>query len=318
MGEDKINDLIFKELIKRGYSLRGNTRVWNIADSKLWYLTPQQAQAYLELENSKDYSKRMFETEIDMLKKFMPEISKKILHGSAVNMIDIGCGDGKKAVIPLEILHTKTKIRYCPIDISSYMVTKAIEKIKKINKGEVVEFKWNISDFDNLENVAYLLKDNEYRQNFLLFLGSTISNFEIHEVLYEIVEAMDENEDYLLIGVALSENNPEELVKSYKASGLNDKFLGLILLQIGFTREEIEADARYENSRLEWFYTLKKDKTLVFEDKKIHFYKGDQILVATSYRYNEADLKKVMNIYFEDFKFYFNKEKTWALILCKK
>jgi len=40
----KINDLIFKELIKRGYELEGKTRVWDVADSKLWYLTPEQAQ----------------------------------------------------------------------------------------------------------------------------------------------------------------------------------------------------------------------------------------------------------------------------------
>ena len=53
----KINDLIFKELLKRGYSLEGNTRVWNLADSKLWYLTPDQAQAFLDLEQSKDYRK---------------------------------------------------------------------------------------------------------------------------------------------------------------------------------------------------------------------------------------------------------------------
>ena len=49
----KINDLIFRELIKRGYSLEGNTRIWNIADSKLWYLTPEQAQSYLDAENSR-------------------------------------------------------------------------------------------------------------------------------------------------------------------------------------------------------------------------------------------------------------------------
>ena len=50
----KINDLIFRELIKRGYSLEGNTRIWNIADSKLWYLTPEQAKAYLDLEELKE------------------------------------------------------------------------------------------------------------------------------------------------------------------------------------------------------------------------------------------------------------------------
>ena len=48
----KINDLIFRELVKRGYSLEGNTRIWNIADSKLWYLTPEQAQGFLDLEAS--------------------------------------------------------------------------------------------------------------------------------------------------------------------------------------------------------------------------------------------------------------------------
>lgn len=312
----KINDLIFKELIKRGYSLQGNTRVWNIADSKLWYLTPKQAQAYLDLENAKDYSKRMFSVEIDMLRKFMPEIAEKILHGSAVNIIDIGCGDGKKAIVPIEILYPKTKIRYCPIDISSYMVSKAIEKISKINKGEVVKFRWNISDFDNLENVSSLLRDTEFRHNFFLFLGSTISNFEFHEVMYEIVEGMA-SDDHLLMGVALSKEDPRNLISSYKTE-LVDKFLSQILLQIGFTKEEIEMDVRYENSRIEIFYSLKKDKTLSLEDKTIHFKKGDQILVSTSYRYTAEQLKQMMGIYFSETEFFFNEDKTWVLILCKK
>jgi len=316
--KQKINDLIFKELIKRGYSLRGNTRVWNIADSKLWYLTPKQAQAYLDLENAKDYSSKMFGAEIDLLKEFMPRIADKIFTGSAVNIIDIGCGDGKKAVVPIDSFYKKTKVRYCPIDISSYMVKKAVEKISKINKGEVVNFRWNISDFDNIENVAALLRDSEFRQNFLLFLGSTISNFEIHEVMYEIVEAMDSGEDYLLMGVALNgATKPAELIKSYKTK-FNDDFLSLILLQLGFKEGEFESDVRYENSRLEWFYVIKKDKTLVFEDKKIDFCKGDQIVVAFSYRYNEEQLRHAMEIYFEEHKFYFNEDKSWALILCKK
>ena len=53
----KINDLIFKELIKRGYSLEGNTRIWNIADSKLWYLTPDLPLLLVKrnIENYKYY-----------------------------------------------------------------------------------------------------------------------------------------------------------------------------------------------------------------------------------------------------------------------
>lgn len=312
-----INDLIFKEIIKRGYSLEGRTRVWNIADSKLWYLTPKQAQAYLELEKLKSYSHQMFDVEIEMLKKYMAEISERILHGGSLNIIDIGCGDGKKAVVPVDFLHKKTKIRYCPIDISGYMVSKAIEKMSKLNKGEVVNFKWNISDFDNLENVASFLRDHEYKQNFLMFLGSTISNFEIHEVMYEVAEAMNKGIDYLLMGVALSHKNPREIVNSYASKSVDD-FLSLVLTQVGFKRDEIKFGSRYENSRVELFYTLKKDKQLSLGDKAIHFDKGDQILVAVSYRYTLDELEKALKIYFDKCKFYFDKDKSWALILCEK
>jgi uncharacterized SAM-dependent methyltransferase len=312
-----INDYIFKELIKRGYSLQGHTRVWNIADSKLWYLTPKQAQAYLDLENSKTYNEELFKAELNLLVKNMPEIAEKVLQGSAINIIDIGCGDGKKAVIPLNVLHNKVKLRYCPIDISSYMVTKALKNIKDLEKGEVVNFRWNISDFDNIENIASLLRDAEYRQNCFLFLGDTISNFEIHEVLYEIVEAMETGTDYLLIGLTLSNKKPEELIKPYK-NAMNDKFLCLILDQLGFDRKDVEFGVRYVNSRVENFYTIKRDIQLTFGDKTVHFEKGDQILVAISYRHNENELKKFMDLYFGDYKFYFDKDKNRALILCKK
>lgn len=313
----KINDLIFKELIKRGYSLQGNTRVWNIADSKLWYLTPEQAQGYLDLENAGGYKEKMFSAELDMLKKYMPEISTKIWNGSAINIIDVGCGDGKKAIIPLTVLHKKSKVRYCPIDISSHMISQAIQEIKHLDVGEVVESKWNISDFDNLENIASLLRDTTYRQNLFIFLGDTLSNFEIHEVMYEIVEAMDEDQDYLLIGLTLANDSSEELVKPYKQKALDD-FLSLILIQLGFEKDEIEFDVRFANSRVEMFYTIKKDKVLEFSDKKVHFQKGDQILAAISYRHKAEDLKKILKIYFEEHKFYYNDKKTRALILCKK
>lgn len=313
----QVNDLIFKELLKRGYSLEGKTRVWNIADSKLWYLTPEQAQAYLDLEGSTDYKKAMFDTEIAMLKKFMTDVSNRVLNGNTLNIIDIGCGDGKKAVPVIDYLNEKAKIRYCPVDISSYMVSKAIEKIKKLNKGEVVQFKWNISDFDNLENVSSLLRDSDFRQNFFLFLGSTISNFELHEVMYEIKEAMDQNEDYLLMGVALTNAKTEDIVKSYN-SKLVDDFLCKILTEIGFKKEDIELNVRFKNSRIEILYNIRKDTLLTFYGQNLNFIKGDQILVALSYRYNEKDLRKALKIYFKDVKFYFNPEKTWVLVLCKK
>ena len=129
----EFNGLIFRELIKRGYSLEGKTRVWNIADSKLWYLTPEQAQAFLDLEeNSPDYKRDLVQKEIDLIKENIDNIVKKIGIKKPINVIDLGCGDGKKAVIFISFLKDKLKVRYCPIDISNYMIERAIENIKNL------------------------------------------------------------------------------------------------------------------------------------------------------------------------------------------
>ena len=169
MALEKVNGLIFKELIKRGYSLEGNTRIWNIADSKLWYLKPNQAQAFLDLEGSKNYQKEIIQKEIDLINDYMSLILSSI-RGDNLNLVDIGCGDGKKAELFINKLKGNVKIRYCPIDISSYMVEKALEKIKKTDVEEVVKFQWNISDFENLENIAELLRYKTFKKNFLLLL----------------------------------------------------------------------------------------------------------------------------------------------------
>jgi uncharacterized SAM-dependent methyltransferase len=313
----QVNDLIFKELIKRGYALVGNTRVWNIADSKLWYLTPEQAQSYLDVEDSKTYQGSIADIEFNLIEKYINKIIERVLQDSPVNIIDIGCGDGRKAVPIIEKIAKIVKIRYCPIDISSYMVGKAIERMRKLNHGEVVQFQWNISDFDNLENVAPLIRNEDFRQNFFLFLGGTASNFEIHEVMYEIAEALDKGLDYLLIGVGLRTKNVESLAKQLQSLEF-DRFFGKVLEQIGFSRTEIEFGTRYRHPRIEWVYTIKKDKTITLGERKLSFSAGDQILVGMSYRYTKEEFNKAMKIYFKEVKFFISNDGSRALILCHK
>jgi len=317
-NKPKINDLIFKELIKRGYSLEGNTRIWNIADSKLWYLTPDQAQAYLDaVEKAPDYKESMIDKEINLLKKHMPEISEKLSKEDKIIMMDIGCGDGKKAIVPIEFLREKgKKVVYCPIDISGHMVEMAKRNISKLDIDELVEFKWNISDFENLENVTPLLRRNK-DGIFMLFLGSTLGNFEIHEVLYEIRESMGPR-DCLLIGVSLaSQKEKEDYAKAYKTE-YADLFLGKVLEQLGFNRDEMEYGSRYKNHRVECFYTITKDKSISFQDKKIEFNKGDQVIVSVSYKYGKKELEEALNLYFDNCDIYIDEKESWALAACKK
>ena len=45
-------------------------------------------------------------------------------------ILDLGCGDGQKAAHIIEKLRSSYKrIKYCPIDISGYMVSKAVKTV---------------------------------------------------------------------------------------------------------------------------------------------------------------------------------------------
>ena len=311
----QINDLIFKELIKRGYSLEGNTRIWNIADSKLWYLKPEQAQAFLDLESSKEYQEEIIQKEVDLINNNIDEIVLKV-GKEGLNIIDIGCGDGKKAALFTEHLKGKIKLKYCPIDISDYMVTRAIKNVKKLDAGEIVECQWNISDFENIENITTLLRQGEIKKNLILLLGNTLGNFEINELLYEIRSSM-KGGDFLLIGNGLDSRNSIDILKSYNTPEVNE-FLIHIPLQLGLSKKEIKFGTRFANSRVELYYTLLKDKEIKFQDKAVVFHKGDQILVSVSYKYNKEDFISFMNLYFDDVLMKISENGSYALALCKK
>jgi uncharacterized SAM-dependent methyltransferase len=311
----KINDLIFKELLKRGYYLEGNTRVWNLGDSKLWYLSSEQAQDYLNLEDEKQYKRDVTQKEIDLINNNLNDILR-FVGNEPLNIIDIGCGDGRKAALFIEKLRGKVKLRYCPIDISSYMVEKAIARIKSMNVGEVVKFQWNISDFENIENITSLLRQGEFKKNLILLMGNTLGNFEIHELLYELRSSMNSG-DVLLIGNGLDNRHPEDIVKSYN-SKFFDKFSFGPIKQLGLSESDVEFGVRFRNSRIESFYTIKNPKTIRLLQKEVRFEKGDQIIVIISYKYAKDDFMSFLKMYFGSVELFVSKDGSYALALCKK
>lgn len=313
-----VNDLIFKELLKRGYSLEGNTRVWNIADSKLWYLTPEQAQGYLDLVSTPAYKKQVGPKELTLLQESIEDILEE-LGDKPLNIVDLGCGNGKKAALFLKAFHDqKIKVRYCPIDISGHMVQKAIEEVSALGNTDIIKVHWNISDFENLQNVVPLLRQDGFKRNFFLLLGNTLGNFETHELLYSVRNAMRDG-DVLLIGNGINNHKMEEdIVKSCRENPLRDTFFSMILKLAGLKKEVLQYGVRFKNDRLETFYTVTKDTTITFQDKKIDFYKGDQIVVAFAYHYEHDDYLGYLKMYFGEVEMYLLKDGSYSLALCKK
>jgi len=318
MVNEQINDLIFKELIKRGYSLEGNTRVWNIADSKLWYLTPEQAQAYLDLEESDKFKELASNMEFELLKGSIKSIKKNIGKNS-INVVDLGCGDGKKAAYLIEQIRGTNDVRYCPIDISGYMVNKAIETVSKINVENIIESQWNISDFENLENIMPLLKQGNFKKSLFLLLGHTLGNFEVCDMLYQIRSSMSSG-DILIIVNGIGNEKWKRWVEDCKDEEKFkiNSFFKRTPLQLGLEDSDIDFGVRLKNSRVEYYYTLTRDKTIDFQNKTIQFNKDDQIIVAVSYKHKKDDLLTILNTYFGAVELNVSKDGSTALALCVK
>lgn len=317
MGNTQVNDLIFRELIKRGYSLEGNTRVWNIADSKLWYLTPEQAQSYLDLLDSETYQTGYAPKESQMINEHLETLMSRVGNGP-YNVVDLGCGDGRKAIKFIEELLKQSKVRYYPIDISGYMVKKAIHTISTMEVEEVVESQWNISDFENLENVTSLINNSNYPRSVFLLLGNTLSNFEFHDLLYQVRSSMKTG-DCLIIGNGIENETVEEDMKKFTEKNVHfNEFLVRVPLQLGMKRENIQLNARFRNHRIEFYYDIKENHTVLFGEKKLEFNKGDQIIVAVSYHYSKNDFTSFLNLYFDEVSTKYSKDGSYALAFCRK
>lgn len=310
----EINDLIFKELLKRGYKLEGKTRVWDVADSKLWYLTPKQAQGFLDLSKTEGYKKTIIEKEVSLIKQNMKDFVHA-LPKTSCNIIDLGCGDGQKASLFIHELAKHMKIRYCPIDISSYMVSKAAKTIRKMKVGEVLEFRWNISDFENLNNITPLFRETGFETHFMMLLGNTLGNFDREDILHGVKTSMNKD-DILLIGNGLTNGNAN-WTEEYKDTIIN-KWLVQIPQQLGLTKNDIAYDVRFVNSRIEELYILKNDKTIKHLGRTLNFKKGDVIITAISYKYTKPEFKKILEKFFSSVKIYSDSKDTYGLALCKR
>jgi uncharacterized SAM-dependent methyltransferase len=313
----EINEIIFNELIKRGYSVDGKTRVWNIADSKLWYLTPEQAKSYLNIENSERLQKNFTKLELGLISDHMRDI-KELIQDTSINIIDLGCGSGKKAANFIKGLNKegKFKIRYCPVDINSNFVSEAIETVRAENPDEVIKMQWVVSDFENIENISKLLRYKEYQKNVFLLLGNTLENLEIHDTLYQIRRAMNDG-DILIIGDGLDTKDKDELVNIYSSEKIK-AFLDYIPIGLGFDKNDFEPIIEFNNSRVEIYYKLNVDRTIKFSNKEIHFNIGDKLLVFFSYKYNKDEIVSFTKMYFDYVEFFTDKKDSYALIVCRK
>lgn len=311
-----LNEVIFKELVKRGYSLRGERRVWNISDAKLWFLTPELSQGFIRLkENMPIYRKGILEPELKLLKENAGKIVKS-LGDKKFNVIDICTGTGGRAAALIKAIPNEFNLRYGIVTVNPDIIKMARAKVSDVPTEKMSEIKPFLAEVEDLDNILEDMRVGEYQKNVILMLGSRISNYEINEALFNLSTSVSSG-DVVILGNGLRKGERLVEINKYKHPLFNEWFV-YIMKGLGLKDNEIEFDARFENYRVEILYRMKVDKTIESSGRRVQMKKGDEIVVAVQYKFFESELMDFCKMYFSNVEFIKTPDGEYALIVCRK
>ncbi|MEK7070682.1 MAG: L-histidine N(alpha)-methyltransferase, partial [Patescibacteria group bacterium] len=227
-------------------------------------------------------------TELDILFDHERRFAS-IIEGKNFNLLDLGCGDGKKSAFFINRINNAASA-YFALDISARMLEIAVNNIGLAYPDLPCEtFQEDFED-GNVANVTYYLQRRYQRNNLILFLGNTIGNLsDAHRVLINLRESMTDN-DYILVGLAYYNKNNIPL-SSYNKPDLIDvlwnmpEMLGVkrsdakIYWTYNKVKKQLECQLEFINS---WRHT--------FNSNLIQFVKGQRIRLAISRRFTRDSI----------------------------
>ncbi len=237
-------------------------------------------------------------TEIEILESKKKEIAKEI-GDKEFNLIELGCGDGKKTKILLEqFLNNDQSLHFFPIDISEDSISEFIDCLR----GQYPDLRSEGLVSDYFEGLYWLSAQN-HRKNVVLFLGSNIGNFtplKAGVFLSSLWQALN-NDDLVLVGFDLRKNT-DMMVKAYNdEKGITAAFNKNLLMRINrelkgnFELDQFEFYATYdvvEGAIQSYLISKIEQKVFIGELKWLFSLKAKEpIHTESSYKYLIDDIK---------------------------
>src|SRR5271165_1570011 len=216
---------------------------------------------------------------------------------------ELGSGSGKKTRWMLEALSRHQHISYCPIEISRAALTMCERELGDIDSVSIVGFEREY--LDGLLEVAARREVGE--QLLVLFLGSTIGNFE-HPAdthfLAKVRRILDEG-DALLLGADLLKPLPQ-LIAAYDdplgvTAAFNLNLLARINREVGadFDLRRFEHQARFnsETGSIEMHLRARAthDVNIPGADFVASFTEGETIWTESSHKYLVEEVALLAN-----------------------
>ncbi|MDQ3887950.1 MAG: L-histidine N(alpha)-methyltransferase [Thermoproteota archaeon] len=265
--------------------------------------------------------------EASILSKYAPVISKLV--GSNIKIIELGSGSSSKTAILLSYLSSqKKRIYYFPIDISSSVLIESERKLKsQFPNASIIGIR---SDYDTgIDRAAaecMVIGNNNKNIHYtklLLFLGSSIGNFEFIEaqsLLRSLREKLHTN-DFLLIGFDLQKDESVLNIAYNDSAGMTAKFnlnlLARINRELGgnFDLGKFEHSAFYsrERHRIEMHLVSKTDQQLYIGalGKTFALRRGESIHTENSYKYSLSQIAALAENCGFTLEKNFTDEKRW-------
>ncbi|WP_131780996.1 L-histidine N(alpha)-methyltransferase [Legionella gresilensis] len=269
--------------------LNGLTSEKKFISSKYFY-DEQGSELFNKITRHPDYY--LTNCELEILQNHKAEIAD-LLNQQSFNLIELGPGEGIKGRILIEqFLQNSLDFTYYAIDISNKYLVQIINQYSQ----EFPDLKLGALNSDYLKGLQWL-KMQSNRKNLLLFLGSSIGNFNYGHTqtfLQEIWSYL-KNDDYLLIGFDLRKDI-DILLRAYNDKDGITRAFNFNLLH----RLNQELGANFDPTLFYHYapynvysgamesYLISSQKQNVFIkalDKSIHFSEFEPIHLEFSYKY---------------------------------
>jgi L-histidine Nalpha-methyltransferase len=217
---------------------------------------------------------------------------------SPVIVAELGSGSGQKTRLLLEALSRRQRVNYYPIDISGSALNRCQQELGQMDRVSIVGFER--AYLDGLQEVAARRRDGE--KIFLLFLGSTIGNFDrpAGDQFLREVRAILREGDALLLSTDL-EKPVEKLKLAYDdpagvTAAFNKNLLARINRELGadFDLSRFEHIVRYDESerRIEMHLRSTVWQRVTIREAGYGFYlrEGETIWTESSHKYNPKEV----------------------------
>jgi len=217
------------------------------------------------------------------------------------DLIELGAGDGLKTKVLLSHFHKHdSDFTYIPIDISEDYVNNLRNELAEIHPK--MKVKGMIGDYFHLLDH---INENHKDKKILMFLGSTIGNFEKQDAMDFLVQVRSvmRKEDMLFIGFDLKKD-PKVIIRAYNDPHGHTAGFNLNLLKR--INRELDADFKInafnhheiydpESGAAKSFLISSKDQEVYLKklDAKIPFMKSESIYMEISKKF---DLRMIRNL----------------------